>query len=336
VVLLVLLLPLVGIALGETYDVAVIPPPSGFTSVQMSGINDSGQVAGFGLAGNTVQAFVGSPQGSTPIPLPAGYTTTRAFGLNSSGQVAGWAGTTTSPRVRAFIGTPSGVNLIPLPEGWTTSNAYGVNDSGVVVGAGGADGPLFRVFIGSAAVPLPLEWTTGVLPESCGFVINNEGQIAGYVTSGANTSTFIGTAAGVNLIHPPRGWISPTVGYGLNDSGEVAFLGGNGAANSQVFVYTASGTIPIPIPSGATGVGIHGYSNLNNSRTVVGWSDAGAWIWSGSHGTVLLNALVPSVWNVTDVFGVSDNGLILAQASFNGGVSQFVELSPARPHPLRR
>jgi hypothetical protein len=122
----------------------------------------------------------------------------------------------------------------------------------------------------------------------------------------------------------------------LNDSGEVAFSGGSGAANSQVFVFTSSGTIPVPIPSGATGVGIHGYSNLNRSRAVVGWSDAGAWVWSSAHGTVLLNSLVSSEWNVTDAFGISDSGLILAQASFHGGASQFVELSPARPHPARR
>jgi hypothetical protein len=344
---LVLLLPLVGVALGETYDVAVIPPPIGFTSVQMSGINNSGQVAGFGVVGNTVLAFVGSPEGSAPIPLPAGYYTARGLGLNSSGQVAGWAGNP-SFVTRAFIGTPSGVDLIPLPEGWTNANAYGVNDSGVAVGSGGlgvgdVGGSLFRVFIGSAAVPLPLEWTTGFMPESVGYAINNEGQIVGYVTSGTNTSMYIGTAAGVNLIHAPRGWNFVSVG-GLNDSGEVAVLGANSAmvasgasaVNYQGFVYTASGTLPIPIPKGATAVGFHWFNSLNNSRTVVGWSGAGAWIWSSSHGTVLLNALVPSVWNVTDVFGISDNGLILAQASFNGGVSQFVELSPARPHPPRR
>jgi hypothetical protein len=226
------------------------------------------------------------------------------------------------------------VNLIPLPEGWTTSAAYSVNDSGVVVGCGGPDGPFSQVFIGSAAVPLPAEWTTGVLPGSCGYVINNEGQIVGTVTSGGNSRTFIGTAAGVNQIHAPRGWVFLRPGYGLNDSGDVAVLGENGP-NYQVFVFTPTGTIPIPIPPGATSVQIDGYSNMNSSRTVVGLSDAGAWIWSSSHGAVLLNARVPSVWNVIDAFGISDNGLILARASFNGGVSHFVELSP-RPHPPRR
>lgn len=327
-----------GLAFGERYDIAVIPPPDGFTSFfQAYGINNSGQVAGTGVIGNTVQAFVGSPKGSLPVPLPVGYDYSRVFGINSFGQVAGYVATTTPPiKTQAFIGTPGDATLIPLPTGWTTSNAYGVNDSGVTVGAGGTDpdGPTFRVFIGSAAVPLAPEWTSGFLPESCGYTINNSGQIVGYVTSGSNTSPFIGTAEGVNLIHPPRGWIFASVGYGLNDAGEVAVLGSSGT-NSQVFVYTATGTQPVPLPSGATTVAINGYSNMNNAGTVVGWSDAGAWIWQDSQGTVLLNTLVPSGWNVTDALGISDNGLILARASFEGGASQFVELLPD-PHPARR
>jgi MYXO-CTERM domain-containing protein len=64
---------------------------------------------------------------------------------------------------------------------------------------------------------------------------------------------------------------------------------------------------------------------------VVGYSNAGGWIWSASSGTQLLNNLVPSGWVISGAIGISQNGLILAQGSFNGGASQYVELVPVVP-----
>jgi len=56
---------------GPAYSVAAIQPPGGLTSVQMFGINTSGQVASSGLDSNDiVQSFIGSPSGSTMFRCP--------------------------------------------------------------------------------------------------------------------------------------------------------------------------------------------------------------------------------------------------------------------------
>jgi hypothetical protein len=57
----------------------------------------------------------------------------------------------------------------------------------------------------------------------------------------------------------------------------------------------------------------------------------GGWIWDSADGTVLLNNLVPTGWNVSNAISISDNGHILAQASFNDGPSQYVDLFPTGP-----
>ena len=100
------------------------------------------------------------------------------------------------------------------------------------------------------------------------------------------------------------------------------------------FIGTTAGTIVIPPPSGSTVVQV-GSGSVNNSGMVVGYSNVGAWLWSAAAGTQLLNTLVPAGWNVVDAISISNNGHILAQASFNGGSVQYVDLfptgSPAAP-----
>jgi uncharacterized membrane protein len=106
------------------------------------GINDSGQITGFGSNGTNLQAFIGTAAGITPIPVPAGWTNAYAYGINNSGQITG---TLADSRLglRAFIGTAAGITLIPLPAGWTYSEAQGINDSGQITGFGGGTTPRY-------------------------------------------------------------------------------------------------------------------------------------------------------------------------------------------------
>jgi hypothetical protein len=71
--------------------------------------------------------------------------------------------------------------------------------------------------------------------------------------------------------------------------------------------------------------------SFNGSAEVVGYSDAGWWDWDAADGTQLLNAFVPAGWDITLVSGISNNGLILAQGSFDGGAAENVELAPESP-----
>lgn len=177
-------------------------------------------------------------------------------------------------------------------------------------------------------IPLPAGWSY-----ASGYGINNSGQVTGYLANIVGgqgpTMPFIGAISGSTVLPLPSGWSSAT-GYAINDSGQVAGSGTNTASNGQAFIGTISSSAAIPFPPGASSAGASSQS-INNSGSVVGSSNVGGWIWDPTNGTRLLNALVPSGWNITNGVSISNNGLILAQGSLNGGTSQYVELLPAMP-----
>jgi hypothetical protein len=313
-----------------TYSVAVIPAPSGFTNVVINGINDLGQVAGYGFNGSFNQAFIGSLSGGTAIPLPAGWTSSYGAAVNDSGQVAGYGYNGTAQQ--AFIGTTSGSSPIPFPSGLTSSIGSAVNNSGQVLvhPSSGGPGSLFQGFIGttsgSTVVPLPAGWTYPNV-----FGLNNLGQVAGWgdvpVCCVVHEQAFIGTTSGSIPIPLPPG-STDSSGAAVNDFGQVAgdASPGNGSI-VQGFIGTTSGSMLIPLPAGAT---IANAFYVNDLGMVLGGSDAGIWIWDAADGTRFLNSLLPSMWRVQGgVFqpSLGTSGLILAQASCNGGPLSYVELS---------
>jgi len=105
---------------------SAIPLPAGWSSAYGYGINDFGQVAGWGYNANGIsQAFIGTPAGSTAIPLPAGLSgNAEGYGINNFGQVASWANDPNGI-TQAFVGAPAGSTLVPLPAGWLAAVAYG-------------------------------------------------------------------------------------------------------------------------------------------------------------------------------------------------------------------
>jgi hypothetical protein len=265
-----------------------------------------------------VQAFIGNPSGSTAIPLLSGW---REYGLaiNASGQVVG-SGINPLGAYQAFIGITSGSTAILPPSGWTGANGDAINASGQVAGYGTNSSGNSQAFIGSTAIPLPSGWTSAI-----GEGINASGQVTGYGNNGSTNQAFIGSTA----IPLPIGWTTAE-GLAINTSGQVAGFGNNGSAN-QAFIFTSSGNTAIPLPTGVSSVTVTEQS-LNDSGVVVGSSSYGTqvgWIWDASDGTQLLNNLVPSGWVISNAISISDSGLILAQGSFDGGATEYVELSPA-------
>jgi hypothetical protein len=312
----------------QTYSVVPVQVPNGFTSVGMHGINNSGQVAGAGYNGATQQAFIGTPSGGAPIPLPTGWSQMYAQAINASGQVAGWGYNGTTPQ--AFIGSTP----IPLINGWSNARAFAINNSGQVTGYGlnavGASQAFIATTSGSTAIPLPLGYSGTV-----GSAINSSGQVAGWAYipfPSFDTQAFIGTAAGGAVIPLPTGWAS-AYGEAINDSGQMAGRLFRIVANvpqNQPYIGTATVSSLIPLPNSATFGEI---GSLNNLGMVVGYSDVSGWVWDATNGTRLLNSLVPSGWTVSGGVSISDNGLILAEASYQGGASQYVELIPAGLSP---
>jgi hypothetical protein len=312
------------------YAVVVIPAPSGLNIDAVSGINDSGQVAGSADNGITTQAFIGSPSGSTAIPLPYGSAFASGAAVNDSGEVAG----SSAQPLRGFIGTTAGSAQVPLPSGgWLYAGVSALNDSGQVTGTVSMDlyGLDSQAFIGttagSAVIPLLPGWS-----QSGGYGVNASGQVVGTLSGGANSQAFIGNLSGSALIPLPLGWTS-SVGYAVNDSGHVAGQVFNGTA-SQAFIGTTIGSALIPLPLGATTASVT-LGALNDLGVVVGDSDVGPWMWDAADGTVLLNSLFPPVgpnmvsgWDLTQALSISNTGLILAEGSCFGGPAEYVELLP--------
>jgi hypothetical protein len=262
----------------------------------------------------------------------ATFTNSFAYAINDLGQVAGYGLTNYANQgALAFIGTASGSAAIPMPANWVWDSngefGFAVNDIGQVAGRvsgyelGFSPEPE-QAFFGTAATSatfIPSGWFYG-----SGNAINDAGVVCGSVenSTGTTEEAFVG-----NGVFQFSGW-SNSYCYALNDSGDWAGNGYNGAA-SQAFFDGA----PIPLPTGATLSSVY-LGSLNNSGFVVGNSDAGGWIWDATDGTVLLNSLLAvSGWNVYDAISISNNGLILAIASYEGGPQQYVELSAATPEP---
>jgi Putative binding domain, N-terminal len=326
-----LLLSTVAVA-SSTYTVAVIQIPTGYVNVTMSGINNSGQVTGNGNSpGPNSQPFIASPTGSAVIPVPPGLAYAWVEGLNNAGKVVGYALNGSNSIIQAFIGTSSGTTVIPLPSGWTAAYALAVSDSGQVTGNGNS-GVTNQAFIGtvSGIVPIPLLSGFG---EGFGYAINASGQVVGAAADlGIPDVPFIGTSSGSTALPIPMKW-TYVVAYSINSTSQIVGFGANAQGNSQVYLGSVANSVAIPLPIGATSAEVN-KGALNDSGVVVGSSyvgnqNLGGWIWDASDGTVLLNALVPVGWNVTDAVSISNTGLILAQASYNGGASQYVELSPS-------
>jgi hypothetical protein len=312
------------VAFAGSYAVQVIPPPSGFTIIAVTGINSSGQVGAYGFNGVANQAFIGSLAGSSAIPAPSGWTNVNSRAINEPGQVVGTGTPPGTTLPQTFIGAPTGSVPIPLAPGLMSENGSAINNSGQVVGGALPTNSFIGTTSSSSA------FTVGPNIATIASAINSSGQVAGFVFYYPGGIFAQQAFIGGTVIPLPPGWGS-AAGYAINDSGQVVGYGSpNGSTVYRVFIGTTSASSAIPPPPGATTATVT-FQSINNSGAVVGLSDAGGWIWDAVNGTRLVNGLVPAGWNVTNALSISNSGLILAQGALNGGASQYVELVPVVP-----
>jgi hypothetical protein len=156
-----------------------IPFPDGWY-VEPVGINNSGQIVGWGYSTGFSHIFVGTASGLAPLPIPAGMVGAGALGvyISSAGVVAGTgsSGVTTLP----FIGTATGIASVALPSGWVYASVMGVSDLGQIVGIASLSNPFYPFpFVGSAS---GLTNLNDFMPKGWRLYgvsrINNAGQIA--------------------------------------------------------------------------------------------------------------------------------------------------------------
>ncbi len=118
---------------------ALIPTNSGWALLEARGINDAGNIVGWGRINGEERAFLYSNGAVTDLGIVLGTTNSYALGLNNSNQVVG-ASTLNNNLTHAFLwqdGVLTDLNdLLPTNSGWELREARGINEHRQIAGWG--------------------------------------------------------------------------------------------------------------------------------------------------------------------------------------------------------
>lgn len=218
-------------------------------TVDVYGINASGQVTGTLNIGDQYHAFVTNAATNAMIDLGSlggGYS--EGYGINARGQVTGYDGEYGNPS-HAFITNATTNAMSDLGTlGGTVSAGYGINDSGQVTGYSYTAGNLFiHAFITNAATHAMTDLGTLGGTESEGSGINASGEVTGNSTTAGDASShgFLysnGHMLDLNsLLSPTQAALyTITSGRSINDSGQIAAVGYlNATSHGRAFLLTS-------------------------------------------------------------------------------------------------
>ncbi len=223
----------------------------GGTSSYGAGVNNYGQVAGYAYtAGGGAHAFLSGPNGGPLQDLGTlGGTNSYGYAVNASGQVAGASYTAGNFGPLAFLSGPGGgvlQDLGTLPGG-DSSFGYGVNAPGQVAGDSfvPADRAYHAFLSGPNGGPLQDLGTLPGFDSSLGYAVNGSGQVAGTSYNSLNPPlagpehAFLSGPGGgplQDLGTLPGGDYS--IGYAVNDAGQVVGLSGTPTGATLAFLYS--------------------------------------------------------------------------------------------------
>ena len=323
---------------------------SGYPQSEATGINASGQVAGYAYGGGgrfNAQAFLYSPgKGMLPLGMLPGYNNSEAAGVNSSGQVVGCCynidGTGTVVDETAFLysnGKMVGLPKLPGSDNSQTSQAFGINDSGLVVGYcsyldtyGFEETSAFSYDSNSKALTNLDQVSQASGGFSVAYAVNASGQAAGdgwYVDISAMQSPALYDGGTVTVL------ADGGEAYGINASRQVVGEANIGLPGGNLDAFLYSGGEPIDLgtlkggdESAATGI--------NASGVVVGWSGPGGAGTLGNHAFIYANGKMndlgmPSHGLEAAAYAINDNGLVVGDACFANGVRHAVRWQTPPP-----
>ncbi|MGA2853484.1 MAG: Ig-like domain-containing protein, partial [Verrucomicrobiota bacterium] len=114
----------------------------GWELIDAHGINDFGNIVGWGVISNQEHAFVFSINGATTdLGVLAGGTNSYALGLNNANQIVGASLTLTGSHAVIWQnGVAKDLNNLIDASGWDLKEACGINDLGQIVGWGIVNG----------------------------------------------------------------------------------------------------------------------------------------------------------------------------------------------------
>ena len=233
----------------------------GGTSVSPNAINNSGQIAGSAstdpnsAAAGSTHAFLYN--GTATIDLGALYGPTgqsHAYAINNAGLVVGNTNSVSGP-THAFLYNSTGMHDIgTIGNSSGTSTAYDINGTGQVVGESGiGDGTYIHAFLynGTTMVDLTPGASYATLTSKA-YGIDSAGDVVGFYnpTSSSGQHGFLysgGTLVDLNSLLPSNSGWTITGAYGINDAGQIAAIGKNGAGQSHVLLLSAPASL-VPEP----------------------------------------------------------------------------------------
>jgi probable HAF family extracellular repeat protein len=312
-----ILVPLAGAQSYSVTDLGTLP--GGDFSISQ-GINDRGQVTGYGAVGSQSNPFLWTAAlGIQDLGTLSGDPGCWAAGINNSGEVVGGCATPDGTD-SAFLWTRS--NGMQNMSPGTNCFASGVNDSGEVVGYYDVAGGVSHAFLWTATGGIQDLGTLGGT-NSYAQAINVLGQVVGfsYLADNVTDHAFLWTQAG-GMQDIDASSTGNSFAYAINAAGEVAgaALTSSLRAETNAFVWTQSRGIK------ALGAGPKSAAlGINDSGAVVG--DTGnksknesAFLWTPDAGVQNLNSLISpnSGWALTQAWGINQSGQIAAYGTING------------------
>ena len=334
----------------QFYHVVDLSASSGWSDVHAMGVNDSGQVTGYGYnpAGDR-RAFLSAPGGGAlkDLGTVSGAIQTAGLAVNSSGQVAGSDGPALAgANENAFLSDANGGtlhNVAPFPDK-VQGGAYAVNDAGQATGSAIINGMSTQAFLTNTSGGFRRLGTIIGYNYSYGLGVNASGQVAGYAKDRYSIKgdvAFISAANGGEL--RPLGTLGGDASYatGLNDLGQVA-----GYSTTTRFGYRHAF---LSAPDGGAlldlgtlgGLGSQSKA-VNAAGQVVGFSDraagaGGAFLYDAVHGMRDLNLMLDSSgagWGLSVANSISNSGYIVGDGSLNGVSHSFLLMPVPEPAPF--
>ncbi|MBT9567951.1 MAG: HAF repeat-containing protein [Thiobacillus sp.] len=327
--------------------------PGGSSFSEGHGLNETGDVVGYGTAAATNEAFVWKRGvGMSALARPAGSAYCTAHGINDTGLAAGFCdGGTTNKRVAMVwrSGTPA---AIAFDSTTLSSEALAVNALGEVSGTYRgriARAPLLdqaftvdtRIVnaVARGITPLPADLGgsgRGNAINSQGYIAGNAIQNRGFVGGGINQPSHqpylwnpainIGAIVAVGIL--PNATAKHGEARGINDSRQVV-----GLYDNRGFLWTPGS--PQQMVGTTVPITIEPY-DINNRGQIVGVSRGKAQLYTVSSGAVTDLGALPEVraagWKSLSIArAINDNGQITGTGVNGAGEVHAYLLSPGNP-----
>lgn len=307
-------------------------------------VSNSGLATGRVLRPSAAQAFSWSQGGGiVGLTQPAGRNYAVGNGINDSGVVVGTGSTTAfGSNPLPFMWSGGTVTQLGLPSGQTVGRANDVNSSNVAVGSVNG-GSLERavVYQGSTGSLITATTSNGSFMTTA-FSINDSGWVVGNGIDPTNAAVNVGllynlntnTMTSVGALSGLNGALAFDVSNGGHVVGSSMLNQGSGTP----FIWTQGGGMSaIPLPTGTSQGSARG---VNASGWAVGTASSAfaiPFVFDGTNTYRMADVVVNAAgWDLStntssSAMSISDNGIIVGTAVFNGQVSAYAAVPVPEP-----